>query len=92
MEAKFLDPFRVLYLVGKEAYKFELPKNWKIHNVFYISLLEQDIIKKRQVNDMQLEFETGDNKEYKVDGIQDSAVYAKESITSQLPELYYLFS
>ena len=27
---------------------------------------------------MQLEFEAGDNKEYEVDGIQDSAVYARE--------------
>ena len=28
---------------------------------------------------MQLEFEAGDNKEYKVNSILDSAVYAKES-------------
>ena len=39
---------------------------------------------------MQLEFEAGNNKEYKVKSIWDSAVYAKESITDQLPELYYL--
>ena len=38
---------------------------------------------------MQLEFATGNNKEYEVDGIQDSAVYARESI-GQLPGLYYL--
>ena len=38
---------------------------------------------------MQLEFEAGNNKEYKVDGIRDSAVYAKES-ASQLLGLYYL--
>ena len=41
---------------------------------------------------MQLEFEASDDKEYEVDGIQDSAVYAKESTTSQLPGLYYLVS
>ena len=40
---------------------------------------------------MQLEFETGDNKEYEVDGIRDSAVYARES-ARQLPGLYYLIS
>ena len=39
---------------------------------------------------MQLEFETGNNKEYKVDGIWDSAVYARELATGQLPRLYYL--
>ena len=29
---------------------------------------------------MQLKFEAGNNKEYKIDGIWDSAVYAKESV------------
>ena len=43
------------------------------------------------MNDMQLDFkfEAGDNKEYKVDGIWDSAVYARKS-AGQLPGLYYL--
>ena len=48
------------------------------------------------MNDMQLDFkfEAGDNKEkeYEVDGIWDSAVYAKKSATGQLPRLYYLVS
>ena len=46
-------------------------------------------MKKRQVNDMQLKFEAGNNKEYEVDGIWDSAVNARES-AKQLPGLYYL--
>ena len=29
---------------------------------------------------MQLKFEPGDNKEYEVDGIRDSAVYARELV------------
>ena len=43
------------------------------------------------MNDMQLDFEfkAGNNKEYEVDGIRDSAVYAKES-AGHLPGLYYL--
>ena len=41
---------------------------------------------------MQLEFEAGNNKKYEVNGIWDSAVYAKESTTGQLPRLYYLIS
>ena len=43
------------------------------------------------MNNTQLnfEFEASDNKEYKVESIKDSAVYAKES-AGQLLELYYL--
>ena len=40
---------------------------------------------------MQLKFEAGNNKEYEVNGIWDSAVYAKKS-AGQLPGLYYLVS
>ena len=92
LEAKFLGPFRVLHPVSKQAYKLELPKKWRIHNVFHISLLEQDTTKKRQVNDMQLdfEFEASDDKKYEIDGIWDSTVDAKESATKQLPGFYYL--
>ena len=45
------------------------------------------------MNDTKLnfEFEAGDDKEYEVDGIRDSAVYAKESV-GQLPGFYYLVS
>ena len=45
------------------------------------------------MNDTQLdfEFEAGNNKKYKVDVIQDSAVYTKES-ARQLLGLYYLVS
>ena len=41
---------------------------------------------------MQLDFkyEAGNNKEYKIDGILDSIVYAKKLTTSQLLGLYYL--
>ena len=43
------------------------------------------------MNDTQLdfEFEAGNNKEYEVDGIWDSAIYAKKS-AGQLSGLYYL--
>ena len=43
-------------------------------------MLEQDITKKDLVNDKQLdfEFEAGNNKKYEIDGILDSAIYARE--------------
>ena len=40
LEIKFFGPFRVLHPVGKQAYKLELPRKWRIHDVFHISLLE----------------------------------------------------
>lgn len=42
---------------------------------------------------MQLEFEANDNREkYKMEGIQDSTVYIKNSESDYLPRLYYLVS
>ena len=40
LEAKFFGPFQVLHPVGKQAYKLELPKKWRVHNVFHVSLLK----------------------------------------------------
>ena len=40
LEVKFFELFQVLYLVGKQVYKLELAKNWRIYDVFHMSLLE----------------------------------------------------
>ena len=88
LEAKFFGPFRVLCPVGKQAYKLEVPKKWRIHGVFYVSLLKQDITKK--VREFLVpEFKPGVDKEYEVKAIQESAVYAKEG-DGNLLGLYYL--
>ena len=56
-----------------------------------MSLLEQDTTRKERVDETtQLDFEAGDDKEYEVEGIRDSAVYAMESEAGHLPGLYYL--
>ncbi len=94
LEAKFFGPFRVLYPVGKQAYKIKFPKKWRIHDVFHVSLLEQDTTRKGRVDETMsmLEFESdGDGEEYEVEAICDSAVYARES-EGHLPGLYYLVS
>ena len=53
-----------------------------------MSLLEQDTIRKGREFSVP-EFEPGDDKEYEVEAIRDSAVYAKEA-NGHLPGLYYL--
>ena len=61
--------------------------------MFHVSLLEQDIVRMRQMNKFanvpEFEFEPDNNKEYKLEAIQDGAVYAKEA-NRYLPELLYL--
>ena len=43
------------------------------------------------MNNIQLEFEADNEKEYKVKGIRDNAVYVRKA-AGQLPGLYYLVS
>ena len=66
LEAKFFGPFWVLHPVGKQAYKLELLKKWKIHNVFHVSLLEQDITRKKRVEKVPKLDAGDDSEEYKV--------------------------
>ncbi len=96
LESKFFGPFRVFYIVGKQAYKLELPTKWKIYNVFHVSLPEQNTTRKGRVDSKALrepekEFEAGDNKEYDVKAIINSAVYGQQT-NNQMPGLYYLVS
>ncbi len=55
-----------------------------------MSLLKQDIIRKRRVNKLpKLEkFKARDNKEYEIKAIIDYLVYSKET-NGQMPGLYY---
>ena len=94
LETKFFRSFQVLHPLGSQAYKLKLPKRWRIYDIFHISLLEQDTTRKGRVDEKtveQLKFEaSSDNKEYKVEGIYNIAVYAKESEAGYLLGLYYL--
>ena len=60
-----------------------------------MSLLKQDTTRKGRRNKLFLEpkpeFDAGNNKEYEIKAIIDSAVYVKEA-EEYLPDLYYLVS
>lgn len=78
----------------KASLQAQIIKKWKIYDVFYILLLEQNTFRKKQVDKKVrlIEFDTSNNnKEYKIETIQDSTIYTKES-KSHLPRLYYLVS
>ena len=58
-----------------------------------MSLLKQDTIRKRWVDEDAMELDTGDNKggEYKMEAICNITVYMKK-LVGYLPGLYYLVS
>ena len=65
------------------------------YDIFHVSLLEQDTTRKGRVEEKTSQLQLQDNdkgEEYKVKAIPDSAVYAKEFESGQLPGLYYPIS
>lgn len=40
MAARFVGPFRILDAIGTQAYRLALPSQYRVHNVFHVSLLE----------------------------------------------------
>ena len=81
----------MLYFISKQAYKLKLPKWWRIYDIFYLSLLEQNITKKEWVDKKvtELEFEFGNNKRYNVGAIWNSAFYTSK-LEGYLLSQYYL--
>ena len=91
---KFFRLFKVLYLVEKQAYKLELLKRKKIYNIFHVLLLENNSIRKKQVDKamFKLEFENHSNdKKHEFQVIYNNAVYASKS-KGHLSSFYYLLS
>ena len=67
LKVKFFGLFQVLHLIRKKTYKLELLKKQRIHNIFFMSNLEQANTKKVQVDEseMQLDIVNDNSKEYK---------------------------
>lgn len=65
----------------------------KIYNVFYILLPEKNTIRKKQINELisklKPEFNTNNNKKYKIETIKNSIIYTKEA-DKYLLDLHYL--
>lgn len=90
LKAKIVSLFQVLHTIKTRAYKLKLPKKCKIHNVFYISLLEQDTIRKEQIIEKVAELDASNSEEYEVEAIRNTEVNARKSEGHFLPVFYYL--
>ena len=77
----FFELFWVFYSISKKSYKFELVKKWRIHNVFYVLLLKQNITIKERIKKVS-KLNIGNNSEkYNVEAIWDGTIYAREPKT-----------
>ena len=90
LEAKFFRLFRVLHLLSKQAYKLELLKKQRLHNIFHVSLLEKDITRKKRVKKVWELDASNDSKKYKIEVIWDKIIYINELESGHLSGLYYL--
>ena len=40
LQCSFVGPFKIIEIIGQQAYRLALPEDWKIHPVFHVSLLK----------------------------------------------------
>lgn len=64
-------PFRISQVINNVAYRLDLPPEWRIYNVFHISLLEKYFPSRRKPEDYPKAFPPADS-EYEVSAIIDS--------------------
>ena len=73
---KFLGPFKVLKVVGLNAYTLQLPKKYgRLHNTFHVSLLEPYSLRKGSVVPAPIEIDGGE--EWEVERILDTRMTAQ---------------
>lgn len=90
---KFSGSFQVIYQVGKQTYTLKLPTRQRIHDVFYILPLKQNITRREYVNELvelEPELHPGKNKEYEIETLKDYIVITSKTARDQLPGLFYL--
>ena len=70
LQRKFVGPFRVTSRIGDQAYQLALPDDWRIHNVFHVSLLKPWRGEWRELEDAPApELESDEDDEYEIERV-----------------------
>ena len=77
MGLKYVGPFRILDAVGSQAYRLALPKQYRVHNVFHVSLLEPWHGRAGEELEEPMPLAEEDGK-WEVEAIRDTRVRKKE--------------
>ena len=52
----FIGPFKIQEKIGQQAYRLHLPETWKVHPVFYISLIKRwNVVDLREEEEFPIE-------------------------------------
>ena len=68
----WINPFHVAARAGVVVYHLELPSQYKLHNMFHVSLLKgynNSGVDKAELNSATIVFELGSNREFEVEHI-----------------------
>ena len=98
---KQFESFKILEKIENQAYKLNLSKRWRIHNVFHVSLLEKNSKRKEKVFTAEPTYtpenikikQDDDDQEYFVNEIVDSKIFKEDQISNKPysdSKLYYL--
>ena len=105
LEWKSFGSFKIIERVYDQAYRLDLPKRWRIHNVFHVSLLEEAKSKggesaiasptqpTYQSEDIAIEEDEVTEEVYDVEAIEDSKIFKAGQVPDKSysePGLYYL--
>lgn len=101
LEWKQFGPFEVVEKLGSQAYRLAIPKHWRIHDTFHVSLLEgfkgrEEVPEpsKPSYEAEDIEIEADGENEFFVNAIVDSKIFPAGAVPNQVDggeyELYYL--
>ena len=98
LEWKLFEFFEITHVIDEQAYRLKLSSQWRVHDVFHISLLKKNSKKKNatelsyQQNDIEIE-KNETNEFYEVNDIIDSKIYDYDKVSDKKfsdSDLYYL--